>query len=269
MKMKKGLLTLWVSVFLLPASSFAVTATRCEVIHWQSDHVYTIEGQINQATHVIFPISKAVNPVVGNGDLWHVESQANHVYLKPTDKDREDGKQSTLSFIGVNNHSYEFVLKRVASGAPECVVIQDNGGLMDKSWSQYQTPHQHVMKMLVSQLREEKKQVKNSRDQIITQQRNALNRYRSHIFSNYTWKGRGHWWGRHDINSVYDDGRWTYIRLNGDNKGIMSVYGIVSGHQELLQYHYDAQNKVYRVSGIYPRLVMIYDKNTIDIMRRG
>jgi type IV secretory pathway VirB9-like protein len=272
MKIYRKRIRVLLTVLLLPAMSFAGSSEKCEVIHWQPDHVYTLTGSINYATHITMPVSSSVDPVVGNSDresstgLWHVEYRQgqNNLFFKPTDKRLADGSQTNMTYVGDDGNSYEFILKRVDQPKYVCVVIEKNGGLMDGSWSHYQTPNQRLMKLLSVQLHQQNTQITRSDQQIISQQRKALSAYRSHIYTDYTWSGRGDWWGTHDVNSVYDDGRWTYIRLNTDNKGVMSVYGIVSGHQELLQYHYDAQNKVYRISGIYPALVLIYDKNTLN-----
>lgn len=245
----------------------ALADNACKVIHWQPDHIYTIKGEINHAVHVIFPVAKAADPVVGNQQLWTVEAQANHVFLKPNDVTTPDGKSTTLTFLGANQQSYEFTLQRVTTGADNCVVIKTDGKLMDASWKKLQTPNQHLTQLLESQLSHRKQADAEKAKAIIAQQRKALNAYRSHIYSNYTWEQHGGWWEKKAINSVYDDGRWTYIRLNSDNKGIMSVSGMINGHKELLQYKYDATNKVYRIAGIYPKLILSYDKNTITVTR--
>lgn len=242
--------------------------STCKVIHWQPDHVYTIKGEINHATHVIFPFAEAVDPVVGNQQLWVVESKANHVFLKPTDITTPDGQSTTLTYIDSHHQSYEFTLQRVTSGADNCVIIKTDGKLMDASWQHYQTPEQHLTQLLEAKLSAQKSSDKKRAEAIIAQQRKALNAYRSHIYTHYTWQQDSSWWHKNDINSVYDDGRWTYIRLNTDNKGIMSVSGMINGQKELLQYKYDATNKVYRIAGIYPELILSYDKMHITITRQ-
>ncbi len=250
--------------FFIPLASHAQENSACQVIHWKPDHVYTLTGEINHATHLLLPVEKAVDPVVGNSELWLVESKANHVYFKPTDKTMPDGEQTTLSFIGVNNHSYEFILKRVEANAPPCVVVKDNHQLINSSWTQYQTPSQKVITVLARELQREKDQ----QHHLVSEQQKRLSAYRSHIYTQYTIKAHYGWWSNHLINSIYDDGRWTYIRLNNDDKNLMNIYSIVSGKKELLQYHYDSMNKVYRIAGIYPQLTLIYDNNTIDICRK-
>lgn len=265
----KNWLILSVSLW-VPIQAFAVSNdTGCQVIHWRPDHVYTIKGELNSATHIILPAPIAVNPVVGNKTLWIVESSGNHVFFKPTNKDSPDGSKTTLSIVAVNNKSYEFNLKRVPQGAPECVVIKDDLQLLDKSWSHYQTPDQQMVKVLSSTLKQQKISQQEERQKIINQQRKALNEYRGHIFTKYNWKGGNSWMNKCAIDSVYDDGRWTYIRLTNDDRGVMSIYGIVAGKQERVQYTYDAQTKIYRVAGIYLKLVLIYDKTTINITRQG
>lgn len=264
MKLRKATFLLMASHFITQAA-LAGHDAKCQIIHWQPSHVYTIDGEINSATHIIFPVSKAVDPVVGNSELWHVESAANHVYLKPTDKNTEEGANTTLSFIGEDNQSYEFHLHRTDKESPECVLIQRDGSLLGASWAHYQSPNQKLLNELIKEV----KQSQRSRSNVVAQQRKAMSDYRSHIFTNYTWRNQGHWKARLEIDSVYDDGRWTYIRLKNDENGLMSLHGIVSGYKELLQYKYDSQNHIYRVAGVYPRLLLSYDNNSIEIKRLG
>lgn len=233
---------------------------QCQMIHWVGNRVYTIKGSMNMATHFVFP-ETAVDVIVGNKDLWVEEHKLNHVFVKPN-TNKSEGETSTLTYIGDSNTSYEFVLKRVPdSEAVPCVIISRNGGLMNSnSWSNYQNRDREIIQTLTSQFEHEKMQ-------IIRQQQNALDKYRGTIFTNYKWKEAGGWFGHNFVSDVYDDGRWTYIRVNSDNKGVMSICGCVDGKNIVLQFTYDEVTKMYRVSGIYPKLTLTYGRDTVVIYR--
>ena len=82
---------------------YANTPTsQCKTIHWKEGARYTITGSLHLATHITFPVSKSADPVVGNSELWNIESAGNHVFLKPNST-LDAGKTTTLTFIGQNN----------------------------------------------------------------------------------------------------------------------------------------------------------------------
>jgi len=234
---------------------------QCQTIHWVGNRVYTIKGSINMATHFVFPES-AVDVIVGNKDLWVEEHKLNHVFVKPNTS-KSEGEVSTLTYIGESNTSYEFVLKRVPdSEAQPCVIIERNGSMMNnRNWNNYQNRDKQIVQALTSQFEQEKLQ-------IIKQQQNALDKYRGTIYTSYKWKEAGGWFGNNFVSDVYDDGRWTYIRVNSDNKGVMSICGCVDGKNVVLQFTYDETTKMYRVSGIYPKLTLAYGSDSVVIDRQ-
>ena len=268
--MKKTLCSFLLIPLLSVASvSYANTPTnQCKIIHWKEGSRYTITGSLHLATHMTFPISKSADPVVGNSELWTIESAGNHVFLKPNST-TDAGKTTTLTYIGQNNRSYEFLLKRVDQPQTTCFIVEDNGAMLNSSWKDYQSLDQQKFSWLKAQLNTQKAISKNTQNQIIVQQRKALNAYRKRIYTDYTWTGKNSAWHRKIINSVYDDGRWTYIRLNTDNQGVMAIYGLLVGKQTLLESQYDAPNKIYQVAGIYPNLVLVYNKQHIRITRKS
>ncbi len=234
---------------------------RCQVIHWEPNHVYTITGSLNIGTHVIFP-ETGVDAVVGNKELWKVEHNLNHVFLKPTST-LPDGEISSLSFVGDSNTSYEFILKRVPDEqAKSCVVIERCGEMMnDTAWDNYQSKDKRMVSLLADQLQQEKKQ-------IISQQQNALDKYRGMIYTRYSSCPSCGWFGKDYVSDVYDDGRWTYIRIQNDCKPIMAIYGELDCKKNLLQFTYDETTKIYRISGIYQKLILSYGNNSITIVRK-
>jgi type IV secretory pathway VirB9-like protein len=237
-------------------------AKQCQKIQWTGNRVYTIKGSMNMATHFVFPES-SVDVIVGNKDLWQEEHKLNHVFIKPTTT-KSEGDMSTLTFIGESNTSYEFILKRVPdSEAVPCVVISRNGDMLNSAnWSNYQNRDKRLVEILSAQFERDK-------TQIIKQQQNALDKYRGTIYTRYKWKESGTWFAHNFVSDVYDDGRWTYIRVNSDNKGVMSIVGMLEGKTVTLQFTYDETTKMYRVSGIYPKLTLAYGNDTVVIDRQS
>jgi type IV secretory pathway VirB9-like protein len=235
---------------------------HCRTIHWLGNRVYTLQSHKNMSTHIIFPES-AVDVVVGNKDLWTQEHQLNHVFIKPNTL-LSEGSTSTLSYIGESGNSYEFILSRVedSNDADECVVVTRDGEMLNTAnWQKFQNKDKAIVDYLTIQNEKQKKQ-------IISQQRNALDKYRGSIYTGYKWQSTNKWLGQNFVSDVYDDGRWTYIRITDDSKGVMAIYGTLDGKKDVLQFKYDETTKMYRISGIYPQLTLAYGKNCVVITRQ-
>jgi type IV secretory pathway VirB9-like protein len=243
------------------------TANKCEVIRWTAGDVSTVYASRWKASHIILP-EKNLDVIVGNSDLWDVSYVENHVWIKPNSSEWQ-GAETTISYVSQSNQSYEFLVKRANSKAdkPICYTIEPRNGLINQSaWRDYTTTRRsdQVAAMAQSVAR---KQVASSTRQIVEQTQDALRRYRMSIYTDYdveTSKAAGI-----NVTAVYDDGRFTFIRLADDAPGLVAVYGEVDGKEELLEYKYDAPTKVFQVSGIFPTLKMRSDKAEIRIARKG
>jgi|JI10StandDraft_1071094.scaffolds.fasta_scaffold42960_3 type IV secretory pathway VirB9-like protein len=235
---------------------------QCKIINWVGNRVYTIKGSMNMGTHIVFP-EASIDVVVGNKSLWTEEHEANHVFIKPN-TNKSDGEQTTLTYIGESNASYEFIIKRVSdSENVPCVVITRNGKMLNyTAWNNYKNKDKEVIKYLATQFGQQKKQ-------IISQQQNALDKYRGSIYTGYKWNSSGSWFGNNFVSDVYDDGRWTYVRVSNDNKGVMSIYGVLNSKKTILEFSYDESTKLYRISGIYPQIILAYGKDSVTITRQS
>ena len=249
------------SLMLLCSNSYANAPAHCAVIHYQRDHIYTLLGAMHRATHVVLPVAMAASPVVGNSDssasgegLWHVEAQGRHIFFKPTNAKHPEGALTSMTVLGVNGQSYEFLLKR-DKAATMCVHVLDEGALLNKSW---QGQQKNAFNTAFYQANPEKT---NAYDTLNAH--SALEHYRAHIFGAYRYQGKA----KALIASVYDDGRWTYIRLKRDPSQLMSLYGKNGHEKEQLAYEYDALNRLYRINGIYSQLYLKAGKQQVQIER--
>ena len=112
---------------------------------------------------------------------------------------------------------------------------------------------------------EQQKTLKTEKQQAVL---DALRRYRYQIYSRYDWGSGGNSFiGKDFISDVYDDGRFTYIRVNKQNRGLMMIEAELDGQIEMIEAKYDTLNKMYTVSGIFPQFTMKYGKAKVDIRR--
>jgi hypothetical protein len=250
----------------LAGNVVADDVTRCRVIHKTDGRVYTVRATLHKAAHIILPEPILGRPINGNVDLWQVEGQNNHLFIKPTTK-MKDGAETTVTVIGISNQSYDF--RAVRSATPDyCIEIKNDGTLIHgNALSQWQAPQQRNndrLRMEVGQLRNE---LAGERERTKAQIENAMLEYRGHIYTRYQWgKGNG-FMGKSVISDVWDDGRWSYIRVASDNKGLLTVAGLLDGKKELIEYQYDRENMIYKIIGIYPKLFLRYGNSKITVTR--
>ena len=96
----------------------------------------------------------------------------------------------------------------------------------------------------------------------------ALRRFRYHVYTGYTWnQGKG-FEAKGLVTDVYDDGRFTYIRLDKPNRGLMSVETVVGGKTAVVPTKYDDAYGMYVISGIYPSFNLKMDESEMSIERK-
>ena len=239
---------------------------RCKTIHRNDGRVYTINASLHKAAHVILPEPILGRPINGNVDLWQVEAQGNHLFIKPTTK-LADGAETSITVIGVSNTSYDF--RAVRSKTPDyCVQVVNDGGLIQGgALSQWVPPQVQENVALRQQLSRLQGDLALAQERTREQVENAMLEYRGHIYTRYKWTSGGGFMGKKTISDVWDDGRWTYIRVATDNKGLLTVSGLLDQKKELIEYQYDRENMIYKIVGIYPKLFLRYGKSEITVSR--
>lgn len=70
------------------------------------------------------------------------------------------------------------------------------------------------------------------------------------------------------VTDVYDDGRFTYIRLDKPNRGLMSVETVIGGKTAVVPTKYDDAYGMYVISGIYPSFSLKMDESKMSIERK-
>ena len=102
------------------------------------------------------------------------------------------------------------------------------------------------------------------------QNREGLKAYRKKLNSNYAWEsGAFSRWNGGEVESVYDDGRFTYVRVKDGAQGLLSIMAEIDGRATLLEYSYDAPTRTYQISGIFPKFTMRSGEQTMSVLRKG
>lgn len=241
-------------------------SNRCKTFNWSPGDIITIETEMYKQTHIVLP-EESLDVIYGTKELWEQAFTSNHIWIKPTTKEPE-GKETTVTAIGSSGNSYEFTVKRVANMGSHCAIIKASNGLINRNnW----LPKDDVKSAQVAQLQQQlaKASVDTANAQLESKRiaAAAVKSYRSSLYSNYSWKGGSGWFATSGIDTVQDDGRFTYIRLKSDNRGILSVLAEIDGTPEVLEKVYDASKREYKIAGVYPKFVLRAGDSEMTITR--
>jgi len=262
-------LLIFVLLLVSVSVAFADDIECCKTIHKKPGQVYVVRAMLHKASHVILPEPILGEPINGNPDLWTVEGANNHLFIKPTSLEK-DGTETTVTVIGVSNTSYDFIARRVTTDPDYCINIKSDGELIQgHAIAQWQAPETRQIAALKQQLTAMRANLEKQQAQAREQVEEAMLAYRGHIYTRYEWtEGGGVFMSKDIISDVWDDGRWTYIRVANDNKGLLTVTGVIDGRKELIEYQYDREGKIYKIVGIYPELELRYDDTEIQVERK-
>jgi len=247
---------------------------ECRRIKWDQYKVYTIAATYDHATHIILPGELLTDPLVGNEDLWIVDGGDRHVFIKPG-SETKIGSSTTLTALTKDGRSYDFLVKRHSHEVNTCIRIEDGKMFTKtqrKALNDYLTPAEQQAQLVRQKLTSLQLRygaletsIKEGKEIAV---KDAIRKYRYHIYTRYSWDTGSGFIGKNLISDVYDDGRFTYIRLNNTNKGLLTVEARLEGANEILQAKYDDIAKVYRIVGIYPKFILKYNKAKVTV-RRG
>lgn len=249
-------------------SEAAKPAGACKRVKWVEGQYYEVDAGVHQYTHVILPEPMQGVPFGGSEELWDVKGENIHLFVKPYNYGNAEGARTTVTVVSDTNRSYDFVFKRVASSKATPCVLMVSGNLQanneKQGWLRPEDRQNAALEQKVYQLENQLAASSiNGEEQAI----NALNKYRSNVYTGYTWEGEGLFVEADVISDVYDDGRFTLIRLAVDQKGIPQIKGRINGEDEMVEYSYDADNKLFTISGLYPELILAYRDTEVVIKR--
>ncbi len=246
----------------------------CKEIQWTPDNVYYVRSTLHVATHIILPEPMQGKPVAGDGTLWSINGENIHLFVQPKTSKVEEGAQTSASVVSTSNTSYDFLIERVFDAPDVCIKLVREGQGQAVGSQGWQTPQQRADTHLHEQLAQAKRSIASLRkaqkqEQAKYQQQvlKTLAEYRTKIYTGYVWDGASRQFGDAFISDVYDDGRFTFIRVTHDNQGLMQVQTRIEDKKEMVEYSYDAGKKIYTVVGMYPELLLTYDETTMEIHR--
>lgn len=271
--MKTKLSAITVPVLLMIAMS--AQASTCRVIHWKPDSVIQINSALNLGTRVELPADNITDPV-GSSDLWNAEGAANQVMIKPNSRE-DQGQKAVIRAWTADGNAYDIVANRVEDSARNdvCVKVVADGmffssgaraalGQQSSLMAQGTAAANAQVATMQQQLQQLRRDAEDDKRKAVME---ALRRFRYHVYTRYSWdQGKG-FAAQGLISDVYDDGRFTYIRLFQPNRGLLSVETEVGEKNAIVPTKYDDAYGMYVISGIYPKFTLRVDDAKISIAR--
>jgi type IV secretory pathway VirB9-like protein len=242
-------------------------ALTCRTVNWKKGDIIRLQAQPYKQVHVALP-ENGIDVIMGDKELWALDWIGNRIFLKPTSHSNE-GRSTTISAIGQSGNAYEFVVNRVpeSSEVAHCVYINVDSGLISRgAWSKPSEREQEITTALGREIMSLREQNEN----IERQSKEGLKNYRKKLNSNYDWaKGAMSRWNGGEIDSVYDDGRFTYVRMKGDGESLTSIMADIDGKPQLLEYGFDSPSRTYQISGIFPKFNLRSGSQATSISRKA
>ena len=271
--MKKLTAKVSFGVLLLAAAASAQSAT-CRVIHWKPDSVLQINSAMNLGTRVELPADIIMDPVISS-TLWDAEGASSQIVIKPNSNE-ELGKSAVVRAWTNDGNAYDILATRSdASRNDICVKIVADGMFFTPGGRAALSAQSSSMAMgaaaagaqaqqLQQQLSQVRRQAEDDKKKAVME---ALRRFRYHVYTRYSWDEGTGFATKGIVTDVYDDGRFTYIRLNQPNRGLLAVETEVGGKTAVVPTKYDDAYGMYVISGIYPKFVLRNDDNKINVAR--
>lgn len=246
----------------------------CRSVKWHDTKPLTVFAAMYQHVHITLPSELILEPI-NNNILWEVSGSGKHIFISPTSTDKL-GSTTTISALTEDGNSYDFVVKRSDKWFNPCVNITNKSMLSSDQMSKLKSKRignnrgvsdDRELRMLKIRYKKMEENSLKEKEEAVKQ---AIRKYRFHIYTRYKWKAlknKKSFMSENLLSDVYDDGRFTYLRLSHDNKTLPALEAVINGKPEFIESKYDEVADLYRVVGIYPELSLIYGDDKISIER--
>jgi type IV secretory pathway VirB9-like protein len=255
-------------VFAYSSNTFA---EQCRIVNWKENMVLRVNSALYLGTRVQLPdgTQLVTEKPSNSNELWDVDGAANQILIRPTSEEPGGAKTMATAFL-TNGQALDIEATRVpASQNTTCVVIRGTtSGILSSrdrsSIGSYSDAGRADASAMRSQINEMRMNAESSKRQAVYE---ALRKYRYHIYTRYNWSTGKGFAGKNIVADVYDDGRFTYIRLSNPNRGLMAVQAEVGGKKAVVPTKYDDAYAIYQMVGIYPKFTMTLDGVELEINR--
>src|SRR6202453_4332758 len=246
-------------LFLIPALSSTVAVAQdatARTVQYHSQDIVPIRAKLKYTTLIqVPPTEKIMEAATGDKDFWIIDVVGNFCFVHPA----KAGISSNLNLITDKGNIYSFTLEDVSgsSAAPDLKVLiepADHSSIVAASG-----PPQFVPAAQLEQSRQQPAALQTHVEQAVDEYKSA---YPVQLKFDYTFKANE---GPFDIQSIYHDDKFTYIKTNAPEK--FSVYEMKDGKPNLITY--DLRNGTYIIPKVMNSGYVELGKKKMDFTRKG
>ncbi|HZY62239.1 MAG: hypothetical protein BGO25_04295 [Acidobacteriales bacterium 59-55] len=238
-------------------SAVAVTQdTSARTVQYHSQDIVPIHAKLKYTTLIeVPPTEKIMEAATGDKDFWVVDVVGNFCFVHPA----KAGISSNLNLITDKGNIYSFTLQDVSgtSSIPDLKVLvepADRSSIVASSG-----PPQYVPAAQLAQSKQELAAVQSHITQAVDEYKSA---YPLQLKFDYDYKVNE---APFDIQSIYHDGKFTYIKTNAPEK--FSVYEMKDGKPNLI--NYELRDGTYIIPKIMDSGYVELGKKRMEFSRKG
>ena len=243
----------------LALSSVAAVAQEASArtVQYHSQDIVAIHAKLKYTTLIeVPPTEKIMEAATGDKDFWIVDVVGNFCFVHPA----KAGISSNLNLITDKGNIYSFTLTDVSLGPDDppdlkvIVVPSDRSSIVASNG-----PPQFVPAAQLDQSKEQLAAVETHITQAVDEYKSA---YPTELKFDYVFKRNE---APFDIQSIYHDDRFTYIKTNAPEK--FSVYEMKDGKPNLITY--DLRDGTYIIPKVMDSGYVELGKKRMEFTRKG
>ena len=243
-------------VFLALTSIVAVAQESARIVQYHAQDIVPIRAKVKYTTLIeVPPTEKIMEAATGDKDFWIVDVVGNFCFVHPA----KQGISSNLNLITDKGNIYSFTLQDISASSAEPdlkVIIEpaDRSSIVAASG-----PPQFVP---AAQLEASKQQLAALQSHVTQAVDEYKSAYPAELKFDYVYKRNE---APFDIQSIYHDDKFTYIRTNAPEK--FSVYEMKDGKPNLITY--DLRDGMYIIPKVMDSGYVELGKKRMDFTRKG
>jgi type IV secretion system protein VirB9 len=245
----------WTALALSSTVAVAQDASA-RTVQYHSQDIVPIRAKVKYTTLIeLPPTEKIMEAATGDKDFWIVDVVGNFCFVHPA----KQGISSNLNLITDKGNIYSFTLQDISASAdsPDLKVIvepADRSAIVAASG-----PPQFVPAAQLEQSQQALAVVQSHIAQAVDEYKSA---YPLQLKFDYTFKANE---APFDIQSIYHDDKFTYIRTNAPEK--FSVYEMRNGKPNLV--NYELRESTYIIPKVMDSGYVELGKKRMDFTRKG
>jgi type IV secretory pathway VirB9-like protein len=238
------------------ASIAAFGQESARTVQYHSQDIVAIRAKVKYTTLIEVPPSeKIMEAATGDKDFWIVDVVGNFCFVHPA----KQGISSNLNLITDKGNIYSFTLQDISGspGEPDLKVIvepADRSAIVAASG-----PAQFVPAAQLEQSKQQVAALQSHVEQAVDEYKSS---YPTQLKFDYVYKANE---APFDIQSIYHDGKFTYIKTNAPEK--FSVYEMKDGKPNLVTY--DLREGTYIIPKIMDDGYVELGKKRMSFARKG